>query len=290
MPDSTSVPFQCVGIVGLGLMGGSLARSLKALGAPPIIRALSRDPLDLKGGLDAGVVDEAPGEPRDFFRDLELAVYCTPLEATLRLLERHRAFLEPETIITDVVSLKGPLLKQAEALELGGVFVGSHPMAGGEGRGFSASRAGLFRDARVWIIPGSAPEERVGRIEELWRALGCRGKRTDAETHDALMAWVSHLPQVTANALAFALKKEGIPRNQLGPGGRDMTRLAGSSSEMWKDLLRHAPDALPEALEATERILSELRGSIGEGEARKIAEIMDQTRRWVEETTGEERE
>jgi len=270
------------GIVGLGLVGGSLARSLKALPSPPHIRALSLEPVDLEAGLAARVIDEAMIEPDGFFEGLDLLVYCTPLNATLHLLEAHRDLLDPETLITDVVSLKAPIMERVKRLDLHASFVGSHPMAGGEGRGFRASREGLFIDARVWIVPGGAPEVSVVRVEEFWASLGARGVRVAAEEHDERMVWVSHLPQLTANALALVLCERGIGRKELGPGGQAMTRLAGSAPEMWRDLLEHAPGVLPEAMAAVEHALSDLRNSSGTGDWEMAAELMRRTRSWFE--------
>jgi len=261
-------------------MGGSLARSLRSIPTPPFVRALSEDPVDLGKGVEAGVIHEIVEDLRDFFEGLELVVYCTPLGATLDLMEIHRPFLDPETLITDVVSLKAPVLAKAQALRLESTFVGCHPMTGGEGSGFEASREGLFDDARVWIVPGKASVEVVARIHEFWASVGARPAIIDASEHDALMAWISHVPQITANALARVLGEAGIRRETLGPGGGDMTRLSGSGPEMWKDLLEHAPPVLPEALEALERALSEIRIQLSDGRGDEIADTMERTREW----------
>ena len=103
---------------------------------------------------------EVLGDPEPFLPGLDLVVYCTPLKATGELLRRHRELLDADTLVTDVVSLKTPMEELALALDLDAVFVGSHPMTGGEGRGFLSSREGLFIDAKVWIVPGGAPDRR----------------------------------------------------------------------------------------------------------------------------------
>lgn len=282
IPEAGSPLFDRVGIVGLGLMGGSLARGLKALPAPPFIRALSEDPRDLEQGLEAGVIDEAPDDPKAFFEGLDLVVYCTPLEATLDLLTRHRGFLAPGTLITDVVSLKTPILEKIRALHLQSTFVGCHPMAGGEGSGFSASRTGLFTDSKVWIVADGAPQDSVRRMQAFWASLGAEGAVVEASDHDAMMVWVSHLPQITANALALALGTAGFERHELGPGGKDMTRLAGSVAGMWQGLFRYAPPNLPEALEALESALGEIRTLIQEAQGDEVAQVMRRTRDWFE--------
>ena len=157
-------------------------------------------------------------------------------------------------------------------------------MAGGEGSGFSASRDDLFADSRVWMVADGTPTESVRRIQAFWAAIGAHGTLVEAAEHDAMMVWVSHLPQITANALALALGNAGVERSELGPGGKDMTRLAGSGPEMWKDLLEHAPSTLPEALETVEKALGEIRTLIQEDRGSEVANLMRRTREWFEGT------
>ena len=195
----------------------------------------------------------------------------------------HRPLLDPGTVLTDMVSLKGPLQDRAEELGLQEAYVGSHPMAGGEGRGFEASRSDLFRGARIWTVPGGAPPELRRDIDALWKGLGAHPSPVEAEAHDRLMAWVSHLPQLTANALALALEREGLGRRDLGPGGRDMTRLAGSAPEMWEDLFRWAPPDTPAALEGLQKALAELKALLESGRADQVAARMARTRTWTKE-------
>lgn len=262
-------------------MGGSLARALKKLPDPPEVRALSTDPGELEAGLSLGVLDRAVESPEALLRELDLLVYATPLGTALELMKAHAPLLEPTTVVTDLVSLKAPIRDRMDALGLAERYVGSHPMAGGEGRGFSASRDDLFAGARVWMVPGGAPPITVGRVEAFWQALGARPEPLGARAHDRLMTWVSHLPQLAANALALALEAEGLGREDLGPGGRDMTRLAGSSPGMWRDLFRHAPPELPSALSSLEKELAGLRTLIEEGRSDAVAAGMARTALWV---------
>lgn len=267
--------------MGLGLMGGSLARAFKKRAPETSLRAMARDARDLQDGMGAGVLDQAATDPQELLEELDLLIYCTPLSATLRLMEVHRPFLSPGTLLTDVASLKGPVLEKAGALGLQEVYVGSHPMAGGEGSGFSASKDGLFSECRVWVVAGDAPSAAVRQVMDLWEGLGASSRLVDAKEHDVLMAWVSHLPQLSSTALASALDTEGIRRSELGPGGRDMTRLAGSSPEMWGDLLAFAPDALIRALRRTGEELAWIRGALEKGEVADVTALMERTRRWA---------
>lgn len=286
MTGMEGTPFHRVAIVGLGLMGGSLARALKGLPIPPHIRASSLDPEEVEAGVATGAVDEGGPDPAALLKDRDLVVYATPLGATLTLLEEHRPLLESGTVVTDLVSLKGPLLARAMGLGLEGRYVGSHPMVGGTGSGFGHASPHLYKGGRVWLVtgPGVSPRS-LGAVRVFWEALGARPADITARNHDEAMAWLSHLPQLTSNALALALKGAGFTRDQLGSGGNDMTRLAGSAPGMWKDLLEAAPESLPEALEAMERSLAALRELLVEGDTPGVARRMVETRAWVEESS-----
>lgn len=277
-----SFPFHRVALVGFGLMGGSLARALKALPDPPHLLGISKDPRELQTGLEAGLLDSIPDPTPGFLSDRDLVVYATPPGVTLELLGTHVPHLGPETIITDVVSLKAPLLARAGELGLGGRYVGSHPMVGGTGSGFDHAGDGLFQEARVWVVQGEAGEELVRRIEAFWEGIGACPHRLDAETHDEMMAWVSHLPQLTSNALALALQDAGFDPWQLGPGGRDMIRLAGSGPEMWRDILEHTPSALLAGLKSVEERLARIRSLLVEGKMDEVEALLRGTGRWME--------
>lgn len=277
------IPFSSIGIVGLGLMGGSLARALQTAADPPRLSGLTLLGHDLAEAEAVGAIDRPCLTPEEFFPDIDLVVFCTPLSATVELLGRYRHLIEAETVVTDVVSLKQPLERRVREMGLERVFVGSHPMAGGEGAGFNAGRADLYRDARVWIVKGDAPEETVARIEAFWSALGARPRRISALEHDRMMTWVSHLPQVLSSSLGGALAERGKTRDSLGPGGRDMTRLAGSNPELWTELLGAAPETLQEAVRSVEIHLEAFRTGLQEGKLDAVRELLEKGRIWFED-------
>ena len=278
-----SFPFRRVALVGFGLMAGSLARALKALPDPPHLLGFSDDPGELKAGIEAGLLDSVSGPGTLLLEDRDLVVYGTPPGVTLELIGEHVPFLGPQTVLSDLVSLKAPLLARAREVGVEDRFVGSHPMVGGTGSGFSHASDGLFQGARVWVTPGGASPEYVGRIESLWEGIGAHPVRIDAEAHDEMMAWVSHLPQLTSNALAVALKEAGFGPGKLGPGGRDMTRLAGSGAEMWREILKLGPEALLAGLEAVEGELGTIRTLLAAGRVEEVAALMRGTGKWLEE-------
>lgn len=271
-----------VAIVGLGVMGGSLARALRELPDPPVVVGTARDPGDVERAAAAGVLDEAVHDAARAVEGADLVVYCTPLRATLSLLEAHRDLWAPEATVTDVVGLKAPVLEAVGRLGIGERFVGGHPMAGTEGSGFGGGRADLFRDARVWIVPGEADPARVSRVEALWRSVGARPLTTEAGVHDAAMAWCSHLPQLLSNALAGALDAAGYSPEALGRGGRDMVRLVGSPPLLWGELLAASDGACAGGLRSVARGLQALAGMLEAGDVDGVVRFMERTRQWKE--------
>ncbi len=276
---SPTDPRQRVGIVGLGLMGGSVARSLKALDSAPRITAYTKAPEDAGAALRAGIVDAVAETPGDAVRDQDLVVYATPLGVTLGLMATHWESWG-DAAVTDVVGLKEPLLHQARERGFSDVYVGAHPMVGGTGSGFTASIEGLFVDRTVWVVHGDAEEQHVERVEGLWRSLAARVRPIEAADHDSLMVWASYLPQLVATALARVMAGQGLAVTDLGSGGLEMTRLAMSSSDMWRDLLDASSDRDAAGLKAFEQELTSLCASLGAGDLDAVGTMMDQGRTW----------
>ncbi len=260
-------------------MGGSMARGLKALDAPPHVVGFSLDPADGRLALEGGALDELAADADAAARGRDLVIYATPLGVTLDILRQHSA-VWGEAAITDVASLKLPVMDTVIELSEASRYVGSHPMAGGEGSGFAASSDGLFQDAHVWLVRGEGATRAAGGVERLWRALGATPLWTDALEHDRRMTWVSHLPQLVANGLAATLAEAGYTPADLGPGGKDMTRLAASSPEMWRDLLEAAAPQLAGALEAAGVELARMAAALEAGDFAAITELMTRTKEW----------
>lgn len=283
-----------MGIVGLGLIGGSLARGLKGTpatstdpaggpgggGLRVVASSLDRD--ELERGVEEGIVDRACDDAGEVAGEADILVYATPLDATLQLLEGHRDRIGPDALITDVVSLKVPMESKIRELGLEQRWIGGHPMAGSEQSGFEASRSDLFRDATVYLVRGDASASAAERVWNLWTRVGARPMWIEAEAHDRLMIWASHLPQLVSNALAAALDRAGVSPANLGPGGRDMTRLAASAPDLWKGLLRAGGRRETESLKALIAELEDLTTLLSSGNIDEIEAYMERTRRWRE--------
>ncbi len=269
-----------VAVVGLGLMGGSLCRALKSTTNPPRIIGFDVNPVEGASALQAAAIDQYEPDGAGM-EAADTVVYAAPLGATLSLLKEQAGSSESQALLTDMVSLKEPVLKAAAAAGLAHRFVGAHPICGGERSGFGAGSSELFEGSTVWLSSrDEAPADIRVRAERFWSAVGGVPRWIDAVEHDRRMSWVSHLPQLVANALAGALDAAGCTRDELGPGGHDMTRLAGSNPEIWRDLLEAAAPTTGTGLTSVSNALNVLADLLARREIDRIAEFMERTRAW----------
>lgn len=261
-------------------MGGSLARALSALERAPYLSGWSPDPEERRAARSAGAVATAPKAWSAAVAEADLVVLAAPLAASCDLLAEVARATPRDTTLSDVASLKAPLARVAGRAGVRDRWVGAHPMAGSAESGFAASRADLYRGARVWTCAAPEAAARERRVHALWRSVGAEPRAIDAGAHDRLVAVASHLPQLAANALASVLEASGIEPDQLGPGGRDMTRLAASSPEIWHDLLEHASPELLRELRALSTETARLAELLERGEVDAVTALMARTRAW----------
>lgn len=243
-------------IVGLGLIGGSLACDLTRLGHEVIgvdrrgvLRAARRRGLIASG---AASLEALPARVRTL-------VLAAPPAANRRLLARLARLGRPELVVTDVGSVKAGIVADARRLRLAR-FVGGHPMAGSERSGLAAARPGLFA-GRPWLLtPGRATDPAaLRRVRALVRAVDARPRLAEAGQHDRALAFLSHVPQLVSQALLQAARRDPVARRHLraaGPGFRDMTRLARSPRALWREIFRENALELRRALRALGRELS----------------------------------
>ncbi|HEX8361564.1 MAG TPA: prephenate dehydrogenase/arogenate dehydrogenase family protein [Longimicrobium sp.] len=249
-------------VIGLGLIGGSVARDLAARGVH--VLGFDRDPATVAEALrDGGIHEALTADP-----DADLVIVAVPVSAAPAVLRSLGPRLRAAPLITDVGSTKQSIIRAAEDAGIGARFVGSHPLAGDHRSGWSASRGGLFDGARVFLSPApSTAADTLKAAHALWRDLGAHTEVMDAAEHDRRLASISHLPQALATALASLLAAQGIGRADLGPGARDMTRLAGSSPEMWAAIAADNAHYLSAAVGAMEERLGELKDALARRDA-----------------------
>jgi 3-phosphoshikimate 1-carboxyvinyltransferase len=261
-----------VGIVGLGLIGGSLALALRAAGFAGSVLAWDRDPEVLVEGRARAVIDGAVDSPEALLEAVDVAILAAPTLACADLLRRMLESPGRTRCVTDVASVKGPLCAVAAAMtgSRAARYVPGHPIAGSERSGVRAATPTLFEGHRVILTPADTTDgEAVVIIERMWRATGATVDHMGVAEHDAVLAATSHLPHVLAYALVDALARsptrDDIFRFAAG-GFRDFTRIASSDPVMWRDIALANREALLAALDDFGSHLACLRRAIEDGD------------------------
>jgi prephenate dehydrogenase len=261
-------------IVGLGLIGGSLARALKQAGEVRCVRGHGHREPSLQRGVELGVIDEYTLDLDAALAGADIVVIATPTlvaeEMLRQILPRYADGASP--VITDVASVKGSL--QAAAIGICGRMpprlVLGHPIAGSERSGVDASDAGLFRDHRVILTPDETTDAAaLALVRHMWQVTGADVVDMPVAEHDAVLAATSHLPHVLAYALVDALAcsdaRDDIFRFAAG-GFRDFTRIASSDPVMWRDIALANRDALLASIDQFSQHLADLREAVNAGD------------------------
>jgi prephenate dehydrogenase len=243
-----------VAIVGVGLIGASFGLALRKAGfTGAIVGVSSRRSIDAatkRGAIDSGATLEQAAAQAD------LIFLSQPISGILETLKYLDPLVTPGALVTDAGSTKATICETAAAHLRRATFVGGHPMAGKEQRGADAADADLFR-GRPWILTNSTTPEFHAWLEKI----GAQIRILDAATHDRLVAWSSHLPQLASTALAAAIQNQQPGATAVaGPGLLDMTRLALSSYDLWRDILDTNQTEVAAALDAYIAKLQTLRG------------------------------
>jgi len=276
--------WQQVTLVGVGLLGGSLGLALRRRGLARRVVGYVRRPALVADCLAAGAVDHATTDLAAAVTGSDLVILCVPLGQMPVLARAFAPALARNAVVTDVGSVKASVIADLESLiaDAGGRFVGSHPMAGSEKTGVTASRAELFESAVCAITPTPRSDPAaVEHVTALWRALGARVLSLDPELHDELVARCSHLPHVLAAQLANNVLDPIRPPAQaeLCAGGfRDTTRIAASSPEMWRDIVLANRGNLSRVLGEFADELQAFRRAVDGGDTAAIDQFFHQAR------------
>ncbi|HEV3346995.1 MAG TPA: prephenate dehydrogenase/arogenate dehydrogenase family protein [Methylomirabilota bacterium] len=274
-------------LVGLGLLGGSVAKAARGLGLADEIVAVGRDRERLEPALRDGMVDRVTTDLADGVGGADFCLLATPVATLAALLPAVWAALPADAVLTDVGSTKAAIVRAAERLGEGRplAFVGSHPMAGSEQAGYRVSRPDLFRGATVILTPTERTDSHaVKRVGAFWEALGGRLVTLDPLTHDRATAAISHLPHLVADALVDAVVRMD-PRffEVAGRGFKDTTRIAASDARVWREIFQENRAGLTEALGAFRAALDHLEALLAAGDVPAIEGALDRIRRVREE-------
>jgi prephenate dehydrogenase len=259
-PADEAPVFERIAIVGLGLIGGSLALAIRQRWTRGLIIAIDRKDV-LESAMRVHTADVA-GDDLVMARDADLIVLAAPVQQNVGTLGQLAEYVDGEVLVTDVGGTKVTTLAAAEALPPRMRFIGGHPLAGAAAGGFPAARPDLFV-GRPWLITpsNSTRSDDLERLERFIAALGAQPKRIPADEHDRLVGYLSHLPQLAATALMHVVGEhagvEGLALS--GRGLRDTTRLASSPPAIWLDIAETNSANIHDALDDLIRVLQDLR-------------------------------
>jgi prephenate dehydrogenase len=288
-----------VTILGVGLMGGSLGWALRQSGLADEVVGVDTEEACLDRARELGLVDRGETDPAAGVRGADLVVIAVPVGSFRGLLEAARPGLEAQAVVTDVGSVKAPVVAEARAVlgETGPAFVGGHPIAGTADSGVEAAVAGLYQGALCVLTPEEdTPSGALERVAALWRAVGSEVVVMGSAEHDQVLAVTSHLPHMLAFSLirTFGELGDGERFSRFAAGGfRDLTRIAGSDPVMWRDIALANGGPLLEMIDRFEAQLDQLRRAIESGDGAALEAFFREARTLrrglpAPDSTGEE--
>ena len=269
-----------LGVIGLGAIGGSVAWRAASAGVRVI--GYSNVPREGVTAARLGALHDVATSVRQLVHAADLIVLAAPPGANLDLLARWgEVVVGRGALLTDVTSVKRPIIELATRHGLARCFAGSHPFAGTHVQGFAAARTDLLRGAVVYVTAVPDGEDAAREVADFWESVfEAQVVRLDAAVHDERLARTSHLPQAVASALASALARQSRRGVSFGPGARDMTRLAAGSVDMWRDLLLLNRAAVLDAIEEFECEVGALRRALEDGDPDGLASWLAVGARW----------
>jgi cyclohexadieny/prephenate dehydrogenase len=270
-------------VVGIGLLGGSVAKAARASGLAREIVGIGRDRTRLAPAVSDGTLDRAVTDLRSGVAGADLIVLAAPVLVNERLLAELWPIAEAGAVVTDVGSTKAGIARVAQRLTAGRplAFVGSHPMAGSEQSGYGVARVDLFRGATVIVAPTDSTDLRALKmVTGFWESAGARVATLDPETHDRVVAAISHLPHLVSDALVDAVTRfEPGAFPFAARGFKDTTRIAASDPTMWQEIFLGNRDALLDSLTAFREALETLEALVKAGDPVRLEAALTEIKR-----------
>jgi prephenate dehydrogenase len=285
-PQGQTPIFDKIGIVGLGLIGGSIALAARQLWPKALVIGVdNKDVLETAMRLHA--IDVA-ADDLIVLAEADLVIFAAPVKTNIALLADLDENIRQPAVVTDTGSTKRGIMAAAGSLPARFTFIGGHPLAGAAQGGLEHARPDLF-SGRPWLLtarvardlqPSDAGGAALAKLTEFVQALGAVPRVMGVQAHDRLLAFLSHLPQLTASALMQVIG-ESVGQEGLGLAGRglaDTTRLASSPPDIWKDIAATNADEIGPALDALIALLQDLRRDLPDGD--KLADVFADAARW----------
>ncbi len=272
-----------IGFIGLGLIGGSIAKSIKRVYDNHTIVAYNRSAAARECALRDGTADIVTEQADEHFSDCDYIFLCTPVEQNIRYLKCLKEIISENCIITDVGSVKGNIHTAIEQLSLSKNFIGGHPMAGSEKTGYTNSDSHLLENAYYAITPTKeVSSERTNEFFALISSIGALPVLLDYREHDYAVAAISHVPHLIAACLVNLVKDNDSDRETmklLAAGGfKDITRIASSSPDMWQQICSTNRDNIATLLEKYIQSLKEIKTAIEKNTPHSVYDLFEKSR------------
>jgi 3-phosphoshikimate 1-carboxyvinyltransferase len=283
MPDARPL-FRRVAIIGLGLIGGSLAAAIRSNGLAQVVVGADKRADEAQLGKELGVIDEVAGSVEEAVTGADLVVLAVPVKATRAVLEELRPWLDDRAILTDVGSTKTSFVDDVTAVfgELPTNVIPGHPIAGSEKSGIRAASPELFSNHKVILTPADAvAESDVARLKALWEGCGATVLTMSVAYHDEVLAATSHLPHLIAFSLVDTLagEDENLDIFRYAAGGfRDFTRIAASDPVMWHDIFLSNRDAVLKVIDHFSHDLDRLRTAIADQDSATLLQVFSRAK------------
>ena len=272
-------------VIGVGLIGGSLARALKKAGAVSEVVGAGRDVAHLEKAKELGVIDHLETDISHAVKGCDMVVLAVPLGAMQSVFEQIAPVMTDDMIITDVGSAKGSVVKAAQLAfnTTPETLVPGHPIAGTEKSGVEASFAELYQNRRIILTPlETSSSDAVSKVRSMWQACGAEVVETSIEHHDEVLAATSHLPHMLAYSLVDTLAKMDEKKEifDFAAGGfRDFTRIASSDPDMWHDICISNKDALVKMIKKFSDDLQLLSNAIENNDSEYLKETFERAKK-----------
>ncbi len=275
------------GFIGLGLIGGSIAKALRLRLPDTRLIAYDVNSASLELAKQEQIIDQICPAIDDSFRGCDYLFLCAPVSHNAENLRTLKSVLSPNTILTDVGSVKTEIHKQAAQLQLQSQFIGGHPMAGSERFGYQNAKASLLENAYYILTPSEeVPQEKVDQYRTLVEAIGAIPLVLSYGEHDYVTAAISHLPHVIAASLVNLVKssdsKEGIMKMIAAGGFKDITRIASSSPDMWQQICLTNGDNISKLLRTYIQYLEVISGYIDDHKKDSLYRFFETARNYRE--------
>ncbi len=274
-----------IGFIGLGLIGGSIARAVRHFYPESEILASSRTRATLEQAVRDGVINRIPDDIDEDFGSCDYIFLCAPVSSNAEYLKKLKPVIAPSCIITDVGSTKSDIHARVAKLDMEANFIGGHPMAGSEKTGYANSKRILIENAYYVITPTQkVPQDAVKQYQDFVKSLKALPLVMDFKTHDYVTAGISHLPHIIASSLVNLIREsdteDEIMKLVAAGGFKDITRIASSSPEMWEQICMTNRENISSILETYIKSLTRIRQQLDHAEANAVYQLFETSREY----------